>query len=219
MAIQIEFDYPEPQPVELDPARTLLVVVDICNETCNPEGHRYGGEIVSRIIPPTVELRRRVREAGGQVIHTQSVRAPDALEFKMGNSVHHLEGSWGADFVDELRPAPDEHVVVKRSHDCFNDTEMASLLQRLGAQPGETQVIVTGTATRGCVECAVKGFSVRDYWVYVPMDCTAQKDEREILLAFDHFTGWGYRYNTTMTRSDLISFAPARVAVEKVRAS
>lgn len=211
--MQIEFKYPEPVPVELDPAKTLLVIVDICNETCNAEGHRYGGEQVSRIIPPVAELRRRVREAGGRVIHTWSLRAPDALEFKMGNPVHHIEGTWGADFVEELKPAADEHVVVKRSHDCFNHTEMESLLERLGAQPGETQVIVTGTATRGCVQWAVTGFSVRDYWVYVPMDCTAQRDERDMLLAFDRFTGSSYRYNTTMTRSDLIAFAPAKVKV------
>jgi hypothetical protein len=36
------------------------------------------------------------------------------------------------------------------------------------------------------------------------MDCTTQKDEKDVLQAFSLFTGYGYRYNVTMTRSDLI---------------
>src|SRR5258706_13914138 len=143
MTIQIELDYPKPVPVGLDPSRTLLVIVDMCNETCNPGGFRYGGEFVSRIIAPIAALRRRVREAGGHGIHTQSVRARDALEFKMGNNVRLLEGTWGVEFVDELKPAPDEPLVVKHSHDCFNQTDLESVLARLGAQPGKTQVVIT----------------------------------------------------------------------------
>ena len=50
--------------------------------------------------------------------------------------------------------------------------------------------------------------SVRDYHVYVPMDCTAQKDEREVLQTFSLFTSFGYRHNVTMTRSDLINLPP-----------
>jgi nicotinamidase-related amidase len=38
-----------------------------------------------------------------------------------------LEGSWGAELIDELKPAPDEPLVVKRTHDCFYRTEMDSL--------------------------------------------------------------------------------------------
>ena len=41
--------------------------------------------------------------------------------------------------------------------------------------------------------------SVRDYHVYVPMDCKAQKDEKEVLQAFSLFTSFGYRHNVIMT--------------------
>jgi len=58
---------------------------------------------------------------------------------------------------------------------------------------------------------AVMGFSVRDYHVYVPMDCTAQKDEKEVLQAFSLFTSFGYRHNVTMTRSDMIQPIPRRI--------
>jgi nicotinamidase-related amidase len=76
--------------------------------------------------------------------------------------------------------------------------------------PGDARIIVTGIASRGCVQCAVTGFSIRDYYVYVPVDCTAQREEKEKLQAFSLFASFGYRYNVTVTRSDLIQFIESR---------
>jgi nicotinamidase-related amidase len=210
----IEINYPEAAAVELDAAKTLLLIVDMENENCDPKGDQYLGASVDRIIPRIVELRRRVRAAGGFVLHTQSVRKPDSLEFTLfKNTVRKVEGSWGAEFIHELKPAGDEPVVVKYTHDCFHETEMEDLLRRRGFRPGDARVIVTGISTRHCVQCAVTGFSIRDYYVYVPMDCTTQRDEKDVLQAFSLFTGYGYRYNVTMTRSDLIRFSTEKIAV------
>jgi nicotinamidase-related amidase len=203
--VLIELEYPEPAPVELEAAKTLLLIIDMENENAHPKGALYIGEPVRRIIPKIRELREKVRQAGGRVVHTQSVRSPDALEFTVfKNTVRKLEGSWGAELIDELKPTADEPLIVKRTHDCFYQTEMDALLARFGMRPGEGHVIVTGISTRNCVQSAVMALSVRDYHVYVPMDCTAQKDEKEVLQTFSLFTSFGYRHNVTMTRSDLI---------------
>lgn len=201
----IELDYPEPVSVALEAGKTLLLIIDMENENAHPAGTLYIGERVRKIIPNIAALREKVRQAGGRVVHTQSVRLPDALEFtRFKNVVRKLEGSWGAELIDELKPAADEPVIVKRTHDCFYQTEMDSLLERLRMRSGEGHVIVTGISTRNCVQSAVMAFSVRDYHVYVPIDCTAQKDEKEMLQAFSLFTSFGYRHNVTMTRSDTI---------------
>src|ERR1043165_6770650 len=203
--MQIELDYPKPVPVTLDAAKTILLIVDMENEDAHPSGKRYMGEAVEEIIPKLIALRQRVREAGGMVVHTQSVRKPDALEFTLfKNVVRKVEGTWGAEFVDELKPESGEPVVIKYTHDCFYRTDMEALLERLRMRPGEARIIVTGIATRGCVQCAVMGFSIRDYYVYVPLDCTTQREEKEKLQAFSQFASFGYRYNVTVTRSDLI---------------
>jgi nicotinamidase-related amidase len=203
----LELNYPTPLPVELDPAQTLLLIVDMENESAHPKAPLYMGEPVERIIPRIAALRQYVRDSGGKVVHTQSVRKPDALEFRLFNNVvRKLEGTWSAEFIDALKPLPDEPVVVKYTHDCFYQTNMEALLEQLGMKPGEARVIVTGVATRGCVQCAVTGFSIRDYYVYVPIDCTAQRDEKEMLQAFSLFAGFAYRYNVTMTESKLIQF-------------
>jgi nicotinamidase-related amidase len=108
------------------------------------------------------------------------------------------------ELIEELKPADDEPMIVKRTHDCFYQTEMDALLARFEMRSGEGCVIVTGISTRNCVQSAVMALSVRDYHVYVPMDCTAQKDEKEVLQMFSLFTSFGYKHNVTMTRSDLI---------------
>ena len=201
----IELEYPEPVQVELEAAKTLLLIIDMENENAHPKGALYIGEPVRRIIPKIRDLREKVRQVGGRVVHTQSVRSQDALEFTVfKNTVRKLEGSWGAALIDELKPTADEPLIVKRTHDCFYQTEMDALLARFGMRPGEGHVIVTGISTRNCVQSAVMALSVRDYHVYVPMDCTAQKDEKEVLQTFSLFTSFGYRHNVTMTRSDLI---------------
>jgi nicotinamidase-related amidase len=206
----IELDYPTAVPVELQAEKTLLLIIDMENENAHPDGALYIGEPVRRIIPRIRALREKVRQAGGRVIHTQSVRSPDALEFTIfKNTVRKLKGSWGAELIDELKPAAGEPLIVKYTHDCFYHTNMDSLLNEMGMIPGEGQVIVTGISTRNCVQAAVMGFSVRDFHVYVPMDCTAQKDEREVLQAFSLFTSFGYRHNVTMTGSDRIQLSPS----------
>ena len=208
----LDIKYPDAVPVNLDAAKTLLIVVDMENCSAHPKGPQYMGEPVEKIIPHIVKLRHYVRASGGKVLHTQSVRKRDALEFTVFNNVvRKLEGTWDAEFIDALKPAADEPVVVKYTHDCFYQTNMAETLQRLNIRPGDSRIIVTGIASRGCVQCAVTGLSIRDYYVYVPMDCTAHNDEQQVLQAFSLFTSFGYRHNVTMTRSDLIQLRPPRV--------
>ena len=202
----MDIKYPDPAAVDLEASKTLLIIVDMENCSAHPNGPQYMGEPVEKIIPRIAQLRDYVRASAGRVLHTQSVRRRDALEFTLfHNVVRKLEGTWDAEFIDALKPAADEPVVVKYTHDCFYQTDMERRLEQLGIRPGDGRVIVTGIASRGCVQCAVTGFSIRDYYVYVPMDCTAAKDETETLLSFSLYQGFGYRYNVTMTRSDLIT--------------
>src|SRR6266511_5361749 len=114
----IELGYPVPRSVELEAAQTLLLVIDMENENAHPAGALYIGEPIRKIIPRIAQLREQVRRAGGRVVHTQSVRSPDALEFTVfKNTVRKLEGTWGAELVDELKPAADEPLIVKHTHD------------------------------------------------------------------------------------------------------
>ena len=46
--MQIDLTYPEPVAVKLEPAKTMLLIVDMENEDAHPTGKRYMGEAVER---------------------------------------------------------------------------------------------------------------------------------------------------------------------------
>jgi nicotinamidase-related amidase len=200
---------PEPRALAVDPAHAAVVVVDVENEFCTVGGKRYMGERGEAILQPLAGLLSRARAAGVPVIYVHSVRDPDNPEFTVFKVDEHLiRGSWGAEYCDAIAPRPGEPIVDKHCHDCFNHTELEAVLARLGVRPCEHTVIVTGVALGVCVSHAALGFSVRDYWVAVPMDCAAAKTEEADAVAYQPMLHSAYAYNMAITRSDLIEFRP-----------
>src|SRR5437868_2298494 len=205
----VRLEVPEPRPLAVDPAHAAVVVVDVENEFCSEGGKRYMGERGEAILGPLAALLDRARAAGVPVFYVHSVREPDNAEFTVFKVDEHLiRGSWGAEYCAAIAPRPGEPVVDKECHDCFNHTELEAVLARLGILPCEHMVIVTGVALGVCVSHAVLGFSVRDYWVAVPMDCTASRTEDAEVVAYQHFMHSAYEYNIALTRSDLIELRP-----------
>jgi ureidoacrylate peracid hydrolase len=205
--VTIRLAAPEPRPMALDPAHAAVVVVDVENEFCSPGGKRYMGERGEAILRPLAGLLDRARAAGVPVIYVHSVREADNPEFTVFHVGEHLmRGSWGAEYCDAIAPQPGEPVVDKECHDCFNHTKLEAVLARLGVRPCGHTVIVTGVALGVCVSHAVLGFSVRDYWVAVPMDCAAASTEAMETVAYQPMLHSAYAYNVAITRSDLIEF-------------
>jgi ureidoacrylate peracid hydrolase len=205
----VELVVPEPRPVALDPRHAALVVVDVEHEFLREGGRRYMGERGERILAPLAALLDRARAAAVPIIYIRSIRDEGNPEFTVFKVDEHLmRGTWGPEYCAEIAPRPGEPVVEKQCHDCFNHTELEATLARLGIRPCDFSVIVTGVALDVCVSHAALGFSVRDYWVSVPMDCTASRTEEAELVAYQRFLHPAYAYNMTVTRSDLIEFRP-----------
>jgi nicotinamidase-related amidase len=119
------------QPIELAAERTGLIIVDMQAEGC--ERHGPG---LKPVIKNIRSLLDRFREAGGKIIHIQSVRAKDHPEFTFfGKSYSLLDNSPAVEFVDELKPDPSEIVVKKYSHDCFYQTTLEDRLKELDLRP------------------------------------------------------------------------------------
>jgi ureidoacrylate peracid hydrolase len=205
----ISLPVPEPRALTLDPKHAAVVVVDVENEFMRPSGNRYMGRYAERILEPLATLLARAREAGVPIIYVHSVREKNNPEFTVFKVDEHLiRGTWGAEYCEEIAPRPGEPVVDKECHDCFNHTELEAVLQRLGITPCDHTVIVTGVALGVCVTHAVLGFSVRDYWVAVAMDCVSGKSEEAELVSYQPFMHRAYAYNVALTRSDLVEFRP-----------
>lgn len=154
------------------------------------------------------------------VIHTQSWHPPDDPRFSdhprasFGSKGCKAE-TWGAEIIDELRPAGGEPAIKKDTYDPWFGTEMEQLLKTMGfgvfehdsAQRNrlrhDCNVVITGTASDVCVDKAVIGFFFRGYQVIIPTDCISTHGEFGQDSALYRFSKQFY---ATLTRSDLVEF-------------
>src|ERR687895_483203 len=117
--------------IELSPQGSALIIVDMQAEGC--ERH---GATLKPVIRNIRALLDRFRQANGKIIHVQSVRTKDHPEFTFfGKEYSLIEDSPAVEFVEELKPAPDEVVVKKYSHDCFYQTSMEEQLKKFDLRP------------------------------------------------------------------------------------
>jgi ureidoacrylate peracid hydrolase len=144
-----------PQRLTLDLARTAVVVVDLQNDFCHPEGWlaSIGVDVSTATAPvvPLVETLPLLREAGARVVWlnwgnrrdqanlppgVRHVYDPDGSSTGIGdalpNGSHVLEeGSWSAALIDDLVPEPGDVHVAKYRMSGFFDTPLDSVLRRL----------------------------------------------------------------------------------------
>ncbi len=186
--------------MHLIPNSSGLVIVDMQVEGC--ERHGSG---VKPIIQNIRSLLDRFRAINGNIIHVQSVRPKDHPEFTFfGKKYSLLENSPGVEFVEELKPLPNEVIVQKFSHDCFYRTTMEKELERLGLHPCRDTIVVTGIGSNNCVYHAVIGFHIRNYFVVVPKDCIHASREEGHTFALSQFRSPAYDFNITVTDSNEI---------------
>lgn len=176
----------------LDPRRTALLVVDVQNDFCHPDGYfaRFGfdvtpcAEVVSRIAP-VVDTARRL---GLPVVWTMSTNSdPPAHRLRPARFRREavngrppdqfVPASWGWSIVDDLVPAEAELVVRKPRYDAFLRTMLEDELRERDI----TTVIVTGVITNCCVDTTARSAFMRGFDVLVLEDCVATfAEERDL---------------------------------------
>lgn len=190
--------------IELPAESSALVIVDMQVEGC--ERHGPGMKPVIRNIQ---SLLARFRAANGKIIHVQSVRSKDHPEFTVfGREYGLLENSPGVEFVEELKPLPNEMIVKKTSHDCFYKTTMEAVLQKFDLRSCRDTIVVTGIGSNNCVYHAVIGFHVRNYFIVVPEDCIHATHPEGDAFALSQFRSHAYNFNITVPRSESIGLLP-----------
>jgi ureidoacrylate peracid hydrolase len=163
-------------PVKLNRQSTAILVVDMLNDFLKPGGKMVleGGGI---LIPPMRRLLNRARKVGMPVVcvndcHRRGLK--EDREFKK-RSEHCIEGTWGAQVIDELKPKKKDFVVLKHRFSGFYDTDLDLTLKDLCIDT----VIVMGVVTNICVRSTIHDAFFRGYKVLVPRDCVMATGERE----------------------------------------
>lgn len=176
----------------VDPSRSALVLIDIQNDFCHPDGY-YGqiGKDLSQfeeILPRVVALLEGARRAGVQVIWIQQTLLPGAMADSpswlrrrtRGTMPPEwtLEGTWGEAYIEPLRPQLGEPVVKKHRSSSFVGTSLDLLLRSNEIE----SLVIAGVVTQGCVESTVRDATFYDYYVVLVQDCVGTTD-RELHAA------------------------------------
>ena len=173
----------------LEPQRCAVLVIDMQNDLVKPEGKvaETGLDMsgMYRITPLCANFIAEARAAGVHVIHVQTTTLPNgasdspswirAKGAMVRTADFCLDGSWGAQIVDECAPLPDEVVVTKHRSSAFRGTELDMILRNLGV---ETCVVI-GEQTPGCVEATFRDAAYHDYYNVLIEDCIAAYDPEQ----------------------------------------
>jgi ureidoacrylate peracid hydrolase len=186
-----------PAPLEVDPRRAAVLVIDMQNDFGSPGGmfDRAGIDIgaIAAAAANTRTVLAAACEVGIPVVYIKMEHAPDLsdvgphdgphwlkhIPMRVGEHVEAPDGSesrilvrdtWNTEILDGLAPAPGDPIVSKHRYSGFFETELDDVLRRLGA----THLLVTGCTTSICVESTVRDAMFRDYSCIVLEDCTGE---------------------------------------------
>jgi ureidoacrylate peracid hydrolase len=168
----------------LDPARSALLLIDMQNAFCHPEGTLgiSGVDVVpaQATYGPVRQLATAFRDRGLPVIWTRQVHlAKDAARDAKSLASHTakrkqvsaVSGSWDAQLVDELGDLAEDptFVVTKHRFGAFYETRLQALLDMLGVRA----LFVAGVTANACVETTLREAYLRDYDVVAVTDAIA----------------------------------------------
>lgn len=181
----------------LPPAHTALLIIDMQNDFCHPDGFS-GGELsldltsVRAIIPAIQSLLDWSRQMGLEVIFTRESHLPDLSDLtsskrqryinagspigqsgKMGRFL--VQGEAGAEIIDELQPLPNESQLDKPAHSCFVNTQLDDKLRHHDI----THLLITGVTTQCCVLATYRHASDLGYHCLLLDDCCAAFDRKD----------------------------------------
>jgi nicotinamidase-related amidase len=174
--------------------KSALVIVDMQNDFLHRDGNfshiarehpEYSIDMpfLIGIIPNVKRLADAFRTAGRPVVYLAHVLKPDysdaafpywrvGIEPGRGNRTHCVEGTWGAQIIDELTPQEDEHLVLKKGFGGFSNTPLDTVLRNIGV----ATCVVSGVTTCVCVSTTVRGGVEHNYRMILVSDAVAEVD-------------------------------------------
>ncbi len=173
----------------VNPRHTALIVIDVQNDFCSPEGqfNKGGLEIstLQKMVPNVIKFIGEARKAGIRVVFIQNTTlrnglsdSPAWLHFKSKASgvapEYTIEGTWGHRFCDGLNPRDDEPVIQKHRSSAFVNTNLDLVLRSNGIE----SIIITGCVTHGCVLATARHGAFLDYYVVVVKNCVDSNSAR-----------------------------------------
>ena len=141
-----------------------LIIVDMLKDFVDGE---LANPRAQRITTPLRRLLDHARESGWVVVFSNDAHRPGDPELGIWGE-HAMEGSPGAQVIDELAPTEGERELVspKRGYGAFDGTGLDDQLKALGVD----EVVIAGQHTHICVRHSSYGALLRGYEITIPRD-------------------------------------------------
>ena len=139
-----------------------LIIVDMLKDFVDGE---LANPRAQRIVEPLARLLEHARASGWVVVFSNDAHRPGDPELKVWGE-HAMEGSPGAQVIDELKPQDGDIVSPKRAYGAFDETGLAEQLRERGVD----EVVVTGQHTHICVRHSSYGALRNVFDEIVPRD-------------------------------------------------
>ncbi len=159
----------------------VLLVVDMLKDFVYDDGALTCGKPAQEIVPYIQQLLEEFRNRGDRVIYIADAHDPDDPEFKMWPP-HCVQGTEGAQVIDELKPKDDELVIPKKRYSGFFGTNLEDVLKQIGPE----EVHVVGVCTSICVLFTTADLRNRDYPTVVHARGVADFDPEAHQFALKH---------------------------------
>ena len=174
----------EPSDLLLPEDETALLSIDVQNTYLTPSDdplervrwQPFQQRMHDIVIPTTVELQKRFRQHGMDVLHA---RIACLLENGKDRSLSQKKPGWNylllpkdredAQIVSELAPHDGEIVVTKTTDSALTGTNLRLVLHNMGIK----NVVLTGIFTDQCISSTVRSLADESFNVILVEDCCA----------------------------------------------
>jgi nicotinamidase-related amidase len=173
--------------------KKIIIVVDMINDFVTG---KLGSPRSREIVPNIETLLKKARYLGIQVIYLKDAHTSGDREVAIWGQ-HAMKGTQGSEIVPQLKPDKNDIVLEKKWYSGFVDTELQSILKKIGANT----LIFVGVSTDICVLNNVGDAYFSGFKTIVPEDCTASIDEAAHEQALKYMKNI---YGTEITTSDKV---------------
>lgn len=229
-----------PRNFSLPQRKTALVIIDMQRDFVEDGGYgsyqcpsKEVFERVASIIPTLQKLLIKAREIGLEIIHTREGHPEDLtdchatklLRQSTTNPARHglkigdkgplgrllVQGEYGHDIIDSLKPLKSEIVLDKPAKGSFCNTNFYQILTSRGI----THLLFCGVTTECCVATTFREANDRGFEGCVIKDCTGGFDDLIVeqsfrgFSAYDGLFGYVAEAANVMAAFDLYSVTPS----------
>lgn len=190
--------------------RTALLIVDMQNSFCRPDGimSTLIGAIegIDEVVANLSRFLAEARSRGVPVVYLRQVFQPNYADAdavfrrRVPEAMTRgalARGSRDAEVIDELAPLPLDTVIDKNRFDGFHATPLAQTLTAMGID----HLLVCGVLTNICVETTVRSAYMNGFVITLLTDSCASTTTRAHHRALEAMDEGGFATLTTATDS------------------